>query len=208
LKYNEAMSSTRDPSTRTVFEIEDLATLDVINDPLRMRIVHLTSIAARTVKEMAEELGVPVTRLYYHVNLLTEVGVIEIAETEKVGAMIQRRFRAVADDYRLAKTLTDSMRDDVKLAEVAAATVLDGARLDAEAMLARHFADPEDQPPIGAFGRTFFTLEPDRVAYWQERLSELVEEIDRESDAVEDGEVYSFTYVFAELASPFRGGTT
>lgn len=198
----------REPSTRTIFEIEDLATLAAINDPLRMRIVHLTSITPRTVREIAEELDVPVTRLYYHVNMLTDAGVIEVAETEKVGAMIQRRFRAAADDYRLSKTLTDSMRDDEKLAEVAAATVLDGARLDAEAMLARHFANPDDEPPSGAFGRTFFTLEPGRVAYWRERLGELIEEIDRESDTTVEGEVYSLTYVFAELASPLKGGTT
>jgi len=43
-----------------------------------------------TARDLAQNLDVPVTRLYYHLNLLLEVGVIEVVETRKSGAMLQR----------------------------------------------------------------------------------------------------------------------
>jgi len=198
----------RQVEDKKVFEIDDLDTLGVLNDPLRMRIVHLAATEAKSVRELAETLGVPVTRLYYHVNMLLDAGIIEIAHTEKVGAMIQRRFRASADDYRLSKAAVDSIRDDHQAAEVAAATVLDGARVDAEAMLAGYFADPDNPDRKGAFGRTYFTLSPERIGYWRERITSLVEEIDAESRdhaAADDAELYGMTYVFAPVAGPLRG---
>lgn len=193
---------------KRVFEIDDLATLDVLNDPLRMRIVYLTAKEPRTVRELAGQLDAPVTRLYYHVNMLLDAGIIVVAETEKVGAMIQRRFQAAADDYRLSKAAVESIRDDRRAAEIAAATILDGARLDAEAMLSAYFAKPDDPDRKGAFGRNYLVVPRDRLAHWRERIEALVEEMEAESEAIEDGdsaELYGFTYVFAPVAGPLRG---
>jgi DNA-binding transcriptional ArsR family regulator len=210
LKYNEAMG-VRTINRKKVFEIDDLETLDVLNDPLRMRILHLCAKEARTVKELAEILGVPVTRLYYHVNMLHDSGIIEVAETEKVGAMIQRRFRATADDYRLSKAAVESIRDDQRAAQVATATILDGARLDAEALLSDYFAHPDAGERKGSFGRNYLVIDPDRLAHWRERIDALIEEIETESEDLDDRdgcELYGLTYVFAPVAGPMRGPVT
>jgi len=68
-------------------------------NPLRMRVLNVVLKSARTVKEISSELELPVTRLYYHVNMLTKAGIIEVAATERSGAMTRRRFRAAARQY-------------------------------------------------------------------------------------------------------------
>jgi DNA-binding transcriptional ArsR family regulator len=51
----------------TQFVIEDVATLKALADPLRLRLMNLLATHPRTVKELASIVGVPQTRLYYHV---------------------------------------------------------------------------------------------------------------------------------------------
>ena len=126
-----------------------LSSLELLNDPLRMRIISLLD-EPKSVRSMAGDLGVPVTRLYYHFNLLEEAGLIRIAETGKVGAMIQKLYEASGTDYRPGKGLLAAIDDPRKFAEVATATVLDGARIDAEEGLVGLFEEygpggtPED----------------------------------------------------------------
>jgi len=191
---------------RPVFEIEDLATLEVLINPLRLRIVVLVVKSALTVKAIAAELGVPVTRLYYHVNMLAKAGLIEVAETEKVGAMIQRKFRAVAARYSPADSLSRTIESDRHAAELVTAMVLEGARVDAEAMLARARENPDQPDAGGIMGRTFLRVAPDRLEYWISRMTEVIEEIEKEGEQSND-ELYSFTFVLAPLTSPLRGGT-
>ncbi|HDH03403.1 MAG TPA: ArsR family transcriptional regulator [Actinobacteria bacterium] len=195
-----------DSELRPVFEIEDLRTLEILIDPLRMRILYMLTKSARTVRELADELELPVTRLYYHVNMLADAGIIDVAGVEKVGAMTQRRFRAVAKEYSPAKSLVDLIQNDRRMAEIVTALVLEGARVDAEAMLAGHRSDPDSQAARGALGRTFFRLSPDRIEHWATKMGVVVEEMAQESDETEDGEFYGLTFVFAPLVSPVRGG--
>jgi len=89
----------------TLFEIEDLTTLEVLIDPLRLRVVNALIGSALTVKEIAGELGVATTRLYYHVNIMVDASLIEVVDTEKIGASIQRRFRSTASEYSPAESL-------------------------------------------------------------------------------------------------------
>jgi len=195
---------------RPVFEIDDLATLEVLIDPMRMRILTTVMKSGLTVREVAHELEVPVTRLYYHVNMLEEAGIIEAVETQKVGAMIRRRFRATAERYVQSASLVDSITSDRTTAQLVTALLLEAARVDAEAMLANLRRDPDNSDAKGAMGRMFLSIAPDRLEYWANRLDEVFAEIEEEgTEEPTDGtEVYSFTFVLAPLASPVRGATS
>ena len=115
------------PRERTTVEIHDLHTLELLNDSLRLRILSLLD-EPKSVRTVAEDLDVPVTRLYYHFNMLADAGLIRVVETRKVGAMIQKLYEASGTDYRPGKDLLANIGDPRKFAEVATATVLDGAR--------------------------------------------------------------------------------
>jgi len=149
-----------------MFEIEDLATLEVLIDPLRMRIVDMLIKSALSVKEMADGLELPVTRLYYHVNMLADAGIVEVVETNKIGAAVQRRFRAVARQYAPAESLNQVIAANRRTIEFVTALVLEGARVDAEALLTQVGIDPDHPKAKGVVGRTFVTVAPDRAEYW------------------------------------------
>ena len=54
--------------------VTELATLRVVSDPFRLRLFELLRDRPRTVKDLAAAVEAPITRLYYHVNLLEQHG--------------------------------------------------------------------------------------------------------------------------------------
>jgi DNA-binding transcriptional ArsR family regulator len=194
-----------------VFEINDVETLEVLNDPMRMRLMHLLGGESKSVRELAEELDLPVTRLYYHINMLDEVGVIAVAETRKVGAMLQRRYQTVAHSYQPGSSLVMAVNNDRKAAEIAVATVIDGARLDAQSLVERRFQSGgrEAQHPTGVLSRVFLELTPEEIRVCQERLSVLIEEMSATAlPGRPDTEIYSLTMVLAPSVGPMKGQHT
>src|SRR5262245_1535130 len=88
---------------KDVFTISDPAVLKVVAHPLRLRILEYLRAhagAALPVKEIAAALKSSQTKLYYHVNLLVEHGLIRVAETRLVSGIVERRYRVTA--YRLS----------------------------------------------------------------------------------------------------------
>ena len=159
-----------------------------------------------TVRELAQDLGVPVTRLYYHVNLMEELGVIRVVETRKSGAMLQNVYQAAAKNYAPGPGLLEGIDDKQKLAEIAVAAVLDGARLDAEAGLVRHFEqlEDDDEKAPGALGRTVIKLSREGATEFTEKLEAFLDEA-RELE-VDEGEAYGLSLVFFPHTGPFGSG--
>ena len=183
-------------------EIDDIETFEVLNNPARLRIMRRL-VEPRSIREVAESLDVPPTRLYYHFNLLEEAGVIKVVETRKVGAMLQKVFQTVAKSYRPSPKLVDGDHAPHELAKIAAAVVLDGARLDAEEAISAHLervqmGDTESKAQ-GSIGRSISFLTEAAAEEFARKLEELImEEFD--SDDVEEGTEYGFTYVFFPLS--------
>lgn len=193
-----------------VFEIEDLRVLELVNNPTRLRIFrHLAE--PRTVKEVAEAMAVPVTRLYYHIGLLEEVGVIEVVETRKAGAMVEKLYQCVAGTFRPSAKLLEGSDDVERVAKAAANAVVSGARLDAEQGLLHHFealvagkARSETYP--GSLSRTVRTMTREQALSFVEQLEEFVTEWGRDSNE-EDSEgleEYALSVVFFPLADSGR----
>lgn len=82
-----------------VFWINDMETFEVIGDPIRMEIVELLD-RPRSVKELAEAMQVPRTRLYHHIGLLVDAGIIRIVESRAVGALTERIYQVSARSYQ------------------------------------------------------------------------------------------------------------
>jgi len=184
---------------RAVFEIDDIRTLEILNNQTRVRIMrHLAE--PSTVKQVAERMGAPPTRLYYHVNLLEKTGVIRVVMTRKAGAMIEKVYQVAGRQFRPSRALMSSDHDPALLASLGAAVILDGARIDAEAGLKRHFEEVAQELPVaserlGALGRTIVYLEPESVRLVVEKIRELLEFIDH-LDAPDEGDEFGMSYVF------------
>src|SRR5919199_432922 len=84
--------------------ISDLDSLRVIADPLRLRILE-SLIEPRTVKQVAAELGIFPTKLYYHMQLLERHGLIMVVDTRLVSGILEKRYRAAARCFHVDHAL-------------------------------------------------------------------------------------------------------
>ena len=176
-----------------VRRVRDIETLRAIADPTRIRI--LEQMAARrvgswSVKELAGALGVPVTRLYHHVDLLVERDLIRAVERRVISGIIETRYRVSAATFQLDRPLLGGEVGEAR--RLLADTVLaafDHARAEAEAAV-RGGADDEASMPEHRrllISRGLMRLSPARAKELRSRLQALEEEF-RSDDAGEDGE--------------------
>ena len=191
-----------------VMEIDDIGVLEILNNSTRLKILSNLE-EPSSVKEVAAAMGVPATRLYYHINLLHDAGLVEVVETRKVGAMIERLYRSVADTFRPGQALFEKSGDLKRLARVSADIVLDGARLDAETGLLRHFeamAEGNRRSDLhpGTVSRSVRKMSRATAADFERRLEELIDEWSS-SESDEEGEEFSLSIVMFPLVSPTQG---
>lgn len=191
-----------------VMEIDDIGVLEILNNSTRLKILSNLE-EPSSVKAVAEAMGVPATRLYYHINLLEDAELIRVVETRKVGAMIERLYQTVADTFRPGQALFENNGDLERLARVTSDIVLDGARLDAERGLLRHFeamAEGKKRSELhpGTVSRSVRSMSAATAADFLKRLEDLIDEWSS-SDSGEDAEEFSLSIVMFPVVSPTQG---
>ena len=69
-------------------------------DPVRLQIFELLTDGDRTVKDLAAAIGIAPDRLYYHLNLLEQAGLVDITELrpERVYSLRTEQHRTSAED--------------------------------------------------------------------------------------------------------------
>ena len=90
--------------------IEDLDTLKVLADPLRLRLRELLE-QPSTVKQIAQKLNMLPTKLYYHINLLEKHNLIVLVDTRIVSGIIEKHYQISAKQIRVAKHLLSTGDD-------------------------------------------------------------------------------------------------
>jgi DNA-binding transcriptional ArsR family regulator len=92
------------PDPPAELRIADPLTLKALADPLRVRILEEMGTRMRhgwTVKELAARLGIKLTSLYHHVNLLEARGLIRVAATAVVSGITLHYYQLAAQDFRV-----------------------------------------------------------------------------------------------------------
>ena len=110
----------------------DVATLRALAHPLRLELVQLFAGAPRTVREAADTLRLPRTRLYHHVAALQQARLIRVRERRPHRGAVEQVYEAVRIMARARKRRGDPIRIPPALAHA----VLDRARADLVAALA------------------------------------------------------------------------
>lgn len=93
------------------FRITTLETLKVFSDPLRQQIIEVLLEGPRTVKQIAAELDLAPTKLYYHVNLLEEHSLIRVTETRIVSGIIEKHYQSAARSFEINRPLLTPGQD-------------------------------------------------------------------------------------------------
>jgi DNA-binding transcriptional ArsR family regulator len=85
--------------------ITNLETVKVLSDPLRLQILEQMLEQPVTVKQLAAELKIPQTKLYYHINTLEEHGLVRVVSTRVVSGIIEKQYWVTAHNISIDKTL-------------------------------------------------------------------------------------------------------
>ena len=126
------MSETVVPEILEEKLLTDLSQLEVLSSSIRLRILQW-ALDPVTVGVLAERFGVPRTRLYYHVNLLVDEGLLVEVGERTSGARVEHIYRTVARSVTPSpELLEDDPRQGAKLA---VGLVLDPARTESETMI-------------------------------------------------------------------------
>lgn len=187
--------------------ISDVETLRALSDPLRLRILEVMTAGADetfTVKRLSTVIGTNATKLYHHVNLLVERGLILVAGQRVVSGIIETSYRVAQRSLRLDRSL---LAADAPVMHEALTTIFDGARDDIERGLRRGaITTSEDAAPESklVLGRAIGRLDPAAAVAFRERLTGLFEEfgVDADGDADDARPAYGLVLGFYPLVDP------
>jgi DNA-binding transcriptional ArsR family regulator len=85
-----------------IFEIKSYEQAKVISNKLRMKILHLfDDEVPRTSKQLADLLGLPASKVHYHVRELAKVGLLKLNKTQEKGGIIEKYYLPIAKGYRI-----------------------------------------------------------------------------------------------------------
>lgn len=172
--------------------IDDLATLKLLSDPLRLRLIEELGAQPTTVKVLARALGMKPNRLYYHVGLLEEHGLIQVTDTRVVSGIVEKTYGlvakhfAVADDLAMPAELRREVTDT--LFRVVSAEL--GEALDAEAK----------GGPANVVGRMQLWLTEEEREGFEKQLAELLTQYGAGEHHRADADADRFTLLFALYA--------
>lgn len=189
--------------------ISDLETLKVYFDPMRARIVRAVAHKPRTVHEIAGELEVPFTRLYYHMNMLEKHGIIRVVETRNLsGAVEEKYYQIAARMFTVDRSLLTINPGDEssKGLEVVMETVLENTQRDIRNSVQDGMIDlNKTAPEVGSIllRRGMVRLSPERAEAFYLRLIDLLNDFSDEEVGA-DNQYYSLALAFYPSSLPYR----
>lgn len=174
------------------FVVNDLETLKVLADPLRIQLIELVTHQARTVKQVAADLDMPPTKLYYHIKQLEEHGLIRVVGTRIVSGILEKQYQAVALSYHVNKALfsptSPTGREGLNLM---LGGLFEDTRVDIQESIEGGVIDvhtPEDgDRPINRtlmIARNTLHLLPQQAEEFYRRLRALVREYQRDDETL------------------------
>jgi DNA-binding transcriptional ArsR family regulator len=167
-------------------EITDPEVWKLLGDPLRRSILQAFACEPKTTKQVSEDLGVKSNKLYHHVDLLLEHGLLTLIETRPKRGTTEKYLQAVARRFIVRPVAIGSSPNGASFVEEFVSD------LSQEISLGTYEAD--GPRTLGVKGELRFTDEA--LAEFRERLGSLMEELGLR----EEGERYSVTV----LAFPIK----
>jgi DNA-binding transcriptional ArsR family regulator len=171
-----------------IFIIDSVETLKVVADPLRLKILELLRGAPHTVKQHGAALHTPLKKLYYHVNLLEEHGLIRVASTRVVSGIIEKQYQVTAYRLSVDRALLAPSESGGDSLDAFLSMILDHAKGEIKksvrAGLIEVAAEKSLQERGLVLGRRWIRMSPARADEFLLRLKEL----EREFETAQPGE--------------------
>lgn len=198
------------------YEITKLETVRVLADPLRLRLIEAMAAQldhAWSVKELARALGEPPTKLYYHVNMLEEHGLLIVTGSQLVSGILEKRYQLVAGSISVDRAVLSAGDSGVDEAlHSVLGTIFTTAGEDIQAAIragvASLHAGHEGERERIVLSKSIDRMTPERAEEFRERLGALLAEFDAqpgETPGATDSRAYGLVVAFypmAETTSP------
>ncbi|MGH3713917.1 MAG: ArsR/SmtB family transcription factor [Micromonosporaceae bacterium] len=155
--------------------VDDATTLKALADPLRMTVLELMMVRPEqmwTAKELAARVGIPATKLYYHLNLLERHQLAVVRETRIVNGIIEKHYGAGQRRITFQRGTGDDSADGVREGIVG---LIDKVRDDVDTGLRDGTLEPVRTPTGMVVSHALAALPPDRIAEFRTALLALVE---------------------------------
>jgi DNA-binding transcriptional ArsR family regulator len=163
-------------------KIRSLAALRVVTDDQRHRMLSALIAEPLGAREIARQLRLLRTQVYYHLKLLEQHGFIRPAGERISGRMVERLYRATARHYSVdTQHIGTKGRRGLMQAR---AELLEHVADDLRAQAARPSGKPHDALVV----RELLHLRPQQLAALREKITELVGSLDssqRQGEPVE-----------------------
>lgn len=191
--------SEQSPKPDEEFVVRDLDTLKVMADSLRLQILDTVGERVCTVKQIAADLNIPPTKLYYHFKQLEEHGLIRVVDTRLVSGIVEKLYQARAYNYRVDKGLLSpgTAESDQHINQMLTA-VFDDTRDDilksiAAGVIKLSSRGPDETPSIQDLvaGRAITRLSPERAEAFYARVKALVKEFGDDEANADDEQTYT-----------------
>jgi transposase-like protein len=171
--------------------ITSLETLKVFADPLRQQIIEALLDGAKTVKQVAAELDLAPTKLYYHVNLLEEHQLIRVVDTRIVSGIIEKHYQASARSFAIEHSLLTPGQESGSAVELALNAMLDPIREEIQRSFSSGMIDMSEDAPLWhklKLWRETIRFSEAEAAGFYSRLEALVREYASRSSAAESSD--------------------
>ena len=209
------------PASATTPTIADQLRIDprllkVLADPARSFIVYSLIESAKTVRQLAEEMQCPPTRLYHHMKQLESKGLIRVERTRMVSGIQEKHYRAVARELLMdTSAYVSDGKQGHDSSEALLSFVFDQSRLEiANGIESGQIDLTRRAPEVGAliaYRNVLKLARPQAEALYQ-RLSDLWMEYDTlAKQPAEAGDFYAFAIALypnavGQPADPTAGG--
>ena len=183
------------------FIIENVDALKMIADPLRLQIMRNLD-KPRTVKDLAERLDIPATKLYYHVNQLEKHNIIRVVDTRIVSGIIEKHYQVAAKTYHVSRTLLKGTKDSQEQMEVVLSAIFDTAKAEMRQSIQAGLLTVDETVEAkrdGLIWHGSLSLSPEKFAELNGRLQSVLEEFDeaaREEDDKATKKPYGLVVAF------------
>jgi len=180
--------------------VDNLEVLKVLSDPTRLEIMkHIGAENRRdhlcTVKQLAKLMDVSPTKLYYHIKLLEEQGLLIVGDTRVVSGIIEKQYQVVAHSITLSQSalsthdgpIDKALEDVFNSIEQIVGNSITNVRTSLFTIYEEERAAKEGGPPARkqvamTISRDDLLLTSEQAIAFEKRLAELRAEFDKFSD--------------------------
>jgi hypothetical protein len=188
---------------KNAFLIKDLATLQVISDPLRLSIFHQITRDNLTgnlssARQLSEQLKISQTKLYYHLKMLEQFQFIEVGEIRVVSGIQEKWYRITAPNL----IVSDALLSNHDLLLQFTTSMFNQSKQEIGSSL--HPPHTNNAHMYTSLYRKVNQLTPRQAQEFNQRLEKLVEEFSSQPDSGE-GESLDTYVLFMSLYSMNEG---